>query len=212
MSVKDAVGTILTRNAFYRDGYRALLRICLILGAVIAVLIGALVSMILTQRTEHVFFATTSDGRIINIVPLDKAYINQGDLVAWASDTVKRTMTFGYNDYRMRLQDVASNFTSTGWESFMKALKEAHILEAVDARKLVVDISVDAAPEILGEGNNKGVYTWVMQLPVTIKLIGENAPSDMQWMLRLTVVRVSTLQHPQGVGIEQWVAAPRSSK
>ena len=72
MPVSDAVTTVLTRNAFYKDGYRLLLRISLIQGLVIMLLIGAIISMLLSMETRYVYFATTSDGRIINIVPLNE--------------------------------------------------------------------------------------------------------------------------------------------
>ena len=38
MPIKDAVSTILSRNAFYRDGYRLLLRVTLIQTAVIGLI------------------------------------------------------------------------------------------------------------------------------------------------------------------------------
>ena len=38
MPLKDAIATVLNRNAFYRDGYRLLLRISIIQGIIIIVL------------------------------------------------------------------------------------------------------------------------------------------------------------------------------
>src|SRR5579871_5259953 len=125
MALKDAVGTILNRNAFYRDGYRVLLRISVIQGIVIALLVGALVSLLLSMQTRQVYFATTSDGRIINIVPLNEPYRTQADVIAWAASTAQNVMRFGYHDYRERLKQVSDDFTQTGWESFNKALKES---------------------------------------------------------------------------------------
>ena len=62
MALKDAVATILNRNAFYRDGYRLLLRISMIQGIVIVILVGAIVSLLFTVQTRQIYFATTSDG------------------------------------------------------------------------------------------------------------------------------------------------------
>src|ERR1700722_7905522 len=131
MPVKDAVATVLNRNAFYRDGYRLLLRISLIQMAVIALLILSLVGMVLTTKTRQVFFATTSDGRIIPIVPLSEPFRSQADVVTWAAGTAQNVMRFDYSDFRTRLQQVSTDFTSSGWDSFNKALKDSNILEAV---------------------------------------------------------------------------------
>ncbi len=203
MTIKDAVQTVLNRNNFYRDGYRLLLRVSLIQTITLLVLVGGLVTMVISTKIEHIFFATTADGRIINIVPLNEPYITDGSLVAWLADTSKRILSLSYHDYRQRLQDVAFNFTPKGWESFSRALKEARILELIEERKMVTELSIEAAPEIIKKAEIGGVYYWTMQMPVTLSFKGEIAPQNISGTLLVTVSRVSTLQHPKGVGIEQ---------
>ncbi len=209
MAIKDAVDTILSRNAFYRDGYRLLLRISLVQGAVIALLIAALIAMILSVETRHVYFATTADGRIIQIVPLNEPLRSRADVISWAAGRAQEIMRFGYNDYRQRLQQASANFTPSGWESFTKALREARIIEAVEARKLTVEMEIGGAPEIKLATEKDGVYTWYLHFPVTITFDGNAPPAPIQANLLLQVVRVSTLQNPEGISIEQWIAAPK---
>jgi intracellular multiplication protein IcmL len=205
MAIKDAISTVLNRNAFYRDGYRLLLRISLIQTVIIVLLIVAIAALALTMKPRLVYFATTSDGRIIPIVPLNDAYLSSAQVIAWAAATSQNVMRFGYHDYRDRLQQVSSNFTATGWESFNKALKEANFIDAIQARKLVVTMDINAAPEIQSEFVRDGVHTWYVQFPVTIKFDGNEPPQPISTTLRLQIVRVSTLQNPDGISIEQWV-------
>jgi intracellular multiplication protein IcmL len=205
MPVKDAVSTILNRNAFYRDGYRLLLRISLIQLGIIFVLIASIVGMVLTIKPHPVYFATTSDGRIINIVPLNDPFLTPAQVIAWSAATAQNVMRFGYYDYRDRLQQVSANFTTTGWDSFNKALKEANFIDAIQVRKLVVTMSINGAPEIQSAFVHDGVYTWYVQFPVTIKFDGDQPPQPINTTLRLQIVRVSTLQNPDGISIEQWV-------
>ena len=212
MALKDAVATVLNRNAFYRDGYRMLLRISLIQLAVIALLIVSLVGLVLTIHTRQIYFATTSDGRIIPIVPLTEAYRTPADVVTWAAATAQEVVRFDYADYRARLQQVSANFTPTGWESFNKALKDSNILDALAARKLVVSLIINAAPEITSAGPRNGVYTWDLRMPVTIKFDGAEPPQPIGATLLLRVVRVSTLQNPDGISIEQWVTVAGNGK
>ncbi|MDX2027377.1 MAG: DotI/IcmL/TraM family protein [Alphaproteobacteria bacterium] len=212
MALKDAVNTVLSRNAFYRDGYRMLLRISLVQTIVIILLAAGIVSLFMTAETRQVYFATTSDGRIINIVPLNEPYRTQAEIVAWAAGTVQNVMRFDYVDYRTRLQQASNSFTESGWQSFSKALKEAGILEAVSARKLVISLDIGAAPEIKNALVRNGVYTWYLQFPITINFSGSEAPAPIHTNLLLQVVRVSTLQNPDGVSIEQWVAVRPGAK
>ncbi|MFA4994572.1 MAG: DotI/IcmL/TraM family protein [Bdellovibrionales bacterium] len=209
MPIKDAVATILNRNAFYRDGYRLLLKISLVQAFVIILLVLSIVGLSLAMKTRSVYFATTSDGRIINIVPLSEPYLSTAQVIAWTAATAQNIMRFGYHDYRDRLQQISSSFTPTGWTSFNKALKEANFIDAIQARKLVVTMDINAAPEIQNAFDHNGVYTWYVQFPVTIKFDGNLPPQPINTMLRLQIVRVSTLQNPDGISIEQWV--PTSS-
>jgi intracellular multiplication protein IcmL len=206
MPIKDAISTVLSRNAFYRDGYRMLLRISILQGLVIVLLIASIIGMLMTVETRYVYFATTSDGRIINIVPLNEPFRSPAEVIAWAAGTAQNVLRFDYRDYRQRLQQAASNFTPTGWESFTKALKESRVLEAVDARKLVVSLDIDAAPEIKNSFVHDGIYTWYLQFPIVIKFDGNDVPAPIHANLILQVVRVSTLQNPDGISIEQWIA------
>ncbi len=206
MAIKDALATVLNRNAFYREGYRMLLRISIIQGIILVMLVAAIAAMLLSMETRHVYFATTSDGRIIEIVPLSHPFRSRADVISWAAGSAQKVMRFSYNDYRQRLQEAASNFTPTGWESFTRAMKEARILEAVEARKLVISMDIEGAPEIKSAFVRDGVYTWYLQFPVTIKFQGNEPPSPMRATLLLQVVRVSTLQSPEGISIEQWIA------
>ncbi|MGE0109345.1 MAG: DotI/IcmL/TraM family protein [Bdellovibrionales bacterium] len=209
MSVKDAVKTILSRNAFYRDGYRLLLRISVIQGVVIVLLGMALVSMALMTETRQIYFATTADGRIINIVPLAEPFKARAEVIAWAAAKAKDVMSFGYNNYRQRLQASSAHFTPKGWESFTKAMKDARILDAIEARKLTVQLSLETAPEIRSEMVRDGVYKWLLSVPAIIQFDGNEPPQPMRVNLALLITRVSTLQNPMGIGIENWIAQQR---
>ena len=206
MPIKDALATVLNRNAFYRDGYRFLLRVSLIQAGVIVFLIAAIIGLVMTIKPHAVYFATTSDGRIINIVPLNEPYLSQAQVIAWTTASAQNVMRFGYYDYRDRLQQSQSNyFTPTGWTSFNQALKEANFIDAIQAHKLVVSMDVNGAPEIRNTVVHNGVYTWYVQFPVTIRFDGDQPPQPINTTLQLQIVRVSTLQNPDGISIEQWV-------
>jgi intracellular multiplication protein IcmL len=213
MALKDAVATVLNRNAFYRDGYRLLLRVSLIQLVVIVFLIASLVGMAMLIKTRQVYFATTSDGRIIPIVALSEEFRSQADVITWAAETAQNVMSFGYNDYRARLQQVEGDFTPTGWDSFNKALKDSNILDAVQARKLDISLVINAAPEIINAGVRDGVhYSWDLRFPVTIKFDGAEPPQPISAKLLLRIARVSTLENPDGISIEQWVTVATGAK
>ena len=210
MALKDAIATVLNRNAFYRDGYRLMLRVSMIQMAVLILLVATIIGLVLTVQTKQIYFATTSDGRIIPIVPLTDEFRTKAEVITWAAETSKNVMSFGYSDYRMRLQQSSYSFTTTGWDSFNKALKDSNLIDAVTARKLVVTMDIKAAPEIISSGVRDGRYTWDVKFPVLIKLDGAESPQPTFANLLLRIVRVSTLQNADGISIEQWVTVTRN--
>ena len=212
MALKDAIVTVLNRNSFYRDGYRLLLRLSIIQGIVIAILIAGIISLFLSIENKRIYFATTSDGRIIQIVPLADPYRTTGEVTEFAARTARNVMSFDYHDYRDNLQRVSADFTTTGWDSFSKALKESNIIDAVTAHKLVVSMRIGGAPEIRQALVKDGVYTWYLQMPVSIEFDGDQPPEAIHTTLLLQIVRVSTLQNPEGISIEQWVTVAPGSR
>lgn len=204
---RDAVETVVTRNAFYQDGYRRLLKVAMLQLLVILVLIGALVAFFMLNQPRYRFFATTSDGRIIDIVPLDTPYRN--DVVAWASQAATESMTFAYHDYRMRLQNSSKFFTSRGWDTYVDALNKARIIETMEKRQLNIKGTPGAAPQIVRQGVVDGVYQWVLKMPYKIEYLGTgDVPQATVGDLTLVVQRVPNLENPDGIGIDQWILIP----
>lgn len=203
---RDAIATIVNRNQFYQDGYRVLLKVALVQGLLIIMLVASLIAIYVLDKPEYRFFATTADGRIIDVVPLNAPY--RGDVVAWASQAAVEAMTFSFSDYRMRLQNSARFFTQRGWQTFLEALNTSRLLETVDKRQLNVKGNPRAAPQIKRQGVVNGVYQWVLEMPYEIEYLGPDniaMPQPTIGTLTLVVQRVPTLENPEGIGIDQWI-------
>ncbi|MBK67258.1 MAG: type IV secretion protein IcmL [Rickettsiales bacterium] len=200
------LATVLVRNEFYKDGYRSLLKIAIFEAFAIALLVITLIFVIMTSNPENRYFATTADGRLVRMVPLNQPNLSDAALLSWVAQAATETMTFGFHDYKRRLQDSSQYFTRRGWESFTKALQSSRIIEAVEARQQVISAVPGSAPVIVQEGIINNQYRWVVEMPlvVTYKSGSSSRPDSM--MVRLTIVRVPTLDNPSGVGIEQWIA------
>lgn len=203
---RDAIATIINRNQFYQDGYRLLLKVALVQGILVAILVSSLIAIFVLDKPEYRFFATTADGRIIDIVPLDVPY--RGDVVAWSSQAAVEAMTFGFSDYRMRLQNSARFFTQRGWQTFLDALNTSRILETIDKRQLNLRGNPRGAAQIKRQGVVNGVYQWVLEMPYDIEYLGPQGmgiPQPTVGRLTLVVQRIPTLENPEGIGIDQWI-------
>lgn len=200
------LGTVIVRNEFYRDGYRTLLRLSMIMGCIIVLLIGAMYYVIHIHQPEDRYFATTEDGRLIPMIGLNEPNLSTPALMSWVAQAGTEVMTFGFNDYRRRLQESSRNFTRTGWESFTKALQAARTIETVEANQQVVTAAPRGAPILQSEGVYDGRYQWVVQLPLILSFQSGSKTQSDRYLVTLVIVRVPRLESPNGVGIEQWIA------
>ncbi len=203
------LGKVIVRNEFYRDGYRALLKLSLIQGIVIIGLLGAMYFVIHVHQPKNRYFATTEDGRLVPMVALSEPNLSSPALISWSAQAATEVMTFGFNDYRRRLQESSRNFTRRGWESFTGALQKSRILEKVEVNQQVATAVPTGAPIIESEGMVNGRYQWILQMPMKITYQSGAKTDTLSLLVTLVVVRVPRLESANGIGIEQWIAVPR---
>lgn len=200
------LGSVVIRNEFYRDGYRSLLKIAVIEAMIIIALIAVMFYVIHIHQPENRYFATTEDGRLVPMVGLNEPNLSTPALMSWTAQASTEVMTFGFNDYRRRLQEASRNFTKIGWASFTSALERSRIIEMVEANQQVVTAAPRSAPILISEGLQNGRYQWQVELPIVVTYQAGSQTRADNLLLTLLIVRVPKLESPNGVGIEQWVA------
>jgi len=200
------LGAVVVRNEFYRDGYRTILKLALLQTLVILGLIGAMLFVVHVHQPENRYFATTEDGRLIPMVALNEPNLSTPALMSWVAQAATEVMTFGFNDYRRRLQEASRNFTRRGWESFTKALQQSRIIEMVEVNQQVVTAAPRGAPVITKEGLAAGRYQWIVEMPMILTYQSGTQKRSDNLKITIVIVRVPRLESPNGVGIEQWIA------
>lgn len=206
MNKQDAIQTVLIRNSFYRDGYRSLLKVALVQGGVIIALIAAIVYLVLASDVKHVFFATNVDGRIMPIEPIAEPYFQDDQVITWVAKTAREVMQMDYLNYRTSLDKANSKFTQAGRIDFHAALKDSRLIEAIEKNKLVVQLKVEGAPQILKKAMTKeGAYVWFLSMPISIVYDGQDPPQPFHGKLQVRVDRIDFLENPDGIAFGQWV-------
>lgn len=206
LSGRSSLASVVTRNEYYRDQYRTLVRIALIEAFAIMGLILAMIVLINVHQPRNFYFATTSDGRQVPMIPLSQPNLSKPALLSWATQAATEVMTFGFNDYRRRLQEASRHFTRQGWLSFTQALQRADIVEAVRTNRQAISAAPRSAPVLVSEGVVNGRFQWEVRIPLNVTTAFGGATKSDVWNVHLKIVRVPTLESPNGVGIEQWLA------
>ena len=198
--------SVVIRNEFYRDGFRNMMRIVIAESIIIVVLILTFIVYMNASKSQDRYFATTADGRIMQLVPLDRPNMVTSALLSWAAQSAVEVMTFGFHDYQRRMQNASRNFTRHGWETFTSALQKSRIMESIDVGQQVVTAHPRSTPILKEESIRNGKYRWVVDLPLNVSYQSGNATRHDSLMLRMVIERVPSLENPNGVGIEQWIA------
>lgn len=205
----DALAAVALRNTFYRDGQRKL-----VAGLIIAVLVNLIMALMLFYEITHPprpkYFATSLNGRITPLFPLEEPNQSDSAVLQWANQAAIAAFTYNFVNYRDELQSSSGFFTSDGWQQFLTALQESNNLDAVKAKKLIVSAVATRAPIILQKGMLNGKYSWRVQMPLLVTYQSASEFSQQNNVVTMLITRVSTLNSPRGIGISQFVVGPAS--
>ena len=206
---EDALTVVVSRNSFYRDGQHKLVSIVLLSMAANLMLVLA-IGYIFLNPPSPVYFATSINGRITPLFPLDEPNQSDSAVLQWANQAATAAFTYNFVNYRTELQASSGFFTAEGWDQFLNALKDSNNLDAVKAKKLIVSAVATRAPVILQKGLLNGRYSWRVQMPILVTYQSASEFSQQNNVVTMLITRVSTLNSPRGIGIAQFVVGPAS--
>ncbi|MBS0359405.1 MAG: type IVB secretion system apparatus protein IcmL/DotI [Proteobacteria bacterium] len=207
MANEQAAELVQLRNEFYRDNYRRVM-LTLLLSLVINFFLGALVFYVYMNPPKPKYFATSINGRVTPLYPLDRPNQSDSAVLQWANQAAIASYTYNFVNYRQELQAASEFFTTTGWKNFLDELDASNTLDAVKAKRLIVSAVATQAPVILEKGVIEGRYSWRVQMPILVTFQSSSEFSQARYMVNILIVRVSTLNSPRGIGIAQFIAAP----
>ena len=202
----DALMAVQMRYDFYRDGYRRLVSILLLLLVLNAITIISAMYLY-NQRPEPKFFATSSDGQIVQIHPLSQPVFSTAQVITWATEAAMQAYSYDYVNYRQQISLVAKSFSSNGWSFFLDALNKSLMLKTVIDQKLVMTAVPTGAPVIIQKGEVQGRYTWQIEIPMLVKMQGQNNLPPTPVKITMMVQRVSLANSAKGIAIVNYIAS-----
>lgn len=212
---KDAFELVRLRNFYYRDGYRRLLAIMLIL---VVMLVGSVawVYYLFSHRPSPRYFVTNIHGGLIPLQPLTAPTISNQSLINWASRAASAAFTVNYVQYREQMENAKDTyFTTFGGEQYQQEFVQSNDLATVINGNYIVVAEPNEAPTIVKQGveqvNNQNVYAWHVNLPLLLSFSNPGQNSRRLFDVKLTIIRSSylvdsnapNLDGMKGIGINQ---------
>lgn len=206
----DALTVVTLRNNFYKDSQRKVM-LALSIALVLNILLASVLGYIIANPPEPKYFATSINGRIVPLVPLNLPNQSDPAVLQWANQAAIAAFSYNFVNYRDELQASSGFFTAEGWDQFLNALQQSNNLDAVKAKKLIVSAVATRAPIILQKGLLNGVYSWRVQMPILVTYQSASEFTQQNNVVTMLIMRVSTLNSPRGIGISQFVVGPAGS-
>lgn len=204
---EEAIKAVVMRNQFYRDSYRRVLLV-LLLSVILNLGLGGVLYYMVSNPPKPQYFATSINGRITPLSPLDQPNQSDSAILQWANLAAISAYSYNFVNYRQELQAASGFFTPKGWQDFLKALQDSNTLDAVRAKKLIVSAVATQAPIILVKGILDGRYAWRVQMRLLATFQSASEFQQQSIIVTMLITRVSTLNNPRGIGIQQFIAQP----
>ncbi|EHL29523.1 type IVB secretion system apparatus protein IcmL/DotI [Legionella drancourtii] len=206
---EDALTVVTLRNKFYKDSQRKVI-LALLVAIVVNLVLASMLVYIVTHPPAPKYFATSINGRITPLFPLNEPNQSDSAVLQWANQAAIAAFTYNFVNYRDELQASSGFFTAEGWDQFLNALQQSNNLDAVKAKKLIVSAVATRAPIILQKGVLNGSYSWRVQMPILVTYQSASEFTQQNNVVTMLITRVSTLNSPRGIGISQFVVGPAS--
>jgi intracellular multiplication protein IcmL len=192
------------KAAYYRDGFRILMRIVNVQAAVIFLLSIVLAAYLCTRTNQDRFIAEMANGKVMQMISLPSPNMGRIAMSEWVANAASQIMTFGFNNIDQRFALSRLNFTKDGWENFREAVVRSGFIDEMVKTQQIITTVPESPPILRQEGLVNGRYTWVFDVPL---LMTSRAGADNVQRHKtavITVERVSTRENPNGVGIAKW--------
>lgn len=188
------------KSVFFRNQYRRLINGILILQfSAISLLIILAVQRMSSAPARY--YASTTTGAVIPLQSLSMPVITQRYLLEWSKTVARSVYSLSFNNISSQLAESSQYFTQEGWQSFQAALNESGLVNAIQAKKLILSAVVDGTPVIINQYVQSGRYTWVVQLPLLVTFGSASDIQKRRLFINMTIKRVPDLIAAKGIAV-----------
>lgn len=208
---ENVLALVLSRNAFYRDGYRWAVFALFIVFLINCGLVGVLFYQVSNPPPPH-YFAITPDGRMINNYRLDDPVFPDDQILQWTANSVRQAFSLDFMHWRDQLQGASNKFSADGWKHFLDAFKKSNNLETLTKLKMVSDAQITGSPRMLQKAVLGGSYVWKVQLPILVTYTNANQMIPVPMDVTVIVMRVPVEDNPERIAINNFLPVIQKSQ
>jgi len=175
-------------------------------GVLVVMSFGLLVSVginafLFMRKEPPVYFASSSDGKLVRMVPLTSPIRSERWLIEWSGRLVIDSLTMDFVHYRDTFVRIQSRFLPGTFQTFANSFAGNGTKQFILDNKLNTSVVLEKSPVIVASGIINGQRAWKIQVPVMITYMNGSSSDVKHFLVKLVVVRIPTSVNPYGVAV-----------
>ncbi len=165
--------------------------------------IGLNLFMVFNQPTP-IYFAITSDMKLIKLVSLSEPYITDNVVKQWIIRTINNTLAIDFKNYEETLLNARKFFSKDAHTSLINSMQQSNIIKVIKDKRIICTPKIITEPKILLKKVVNGIYVWKIELDLSLSYEGLKGVEFVQNMkAEIIVQRISTLENSEGINIRR---------
>ncbi len=153
------------------------------------------------------FFISDGKGFARPLTPVDSPIVDDTELLQWTVQAAIAPYNVDYFNYAKELNTASRKFTLRGWNTFAGSYVAQGNFDELKRARLLCHAQASRAALIHQTSMMQGALAFTIQVPVVQTCENVNQTSTNNLLVTAVVVRTNTDDHPDGLAIDQLVAA-----
>jgi len=193
--------SLLGQTLMYKLSWPRLLSSNLVLSVGVTLSVGLNFAQFL-HREPPQYFATTADGRIIALVPMNQPMVSTDKVLEFSQNCLTSSFTLDFVDdnLRKKLQSIRDCYTDDGYNALMAAFDSSGFIKKIRDRRYVSSATSGGAGVIASvDPNSPRGYKWVVQQPISITLQNQTEKKSYTFVIETDIQRIPTVDNPRAI-------------
>ncbi len=143
------------------------------------------------------------------VVALDSPIVDDTELLDWTVKAILAPYNVDYWNYPAELNMAGRRFTLRGWNTFAGSFIGSGNFDKVKRSRLLCHAQAQRAAVIHQTSFVQGALAYEIQVPIVQTCENANQTSTNSLLITALVIRTNDDDHPDGLAVDQLVAAPR---
>ncbi len=142
------------------------------------------------------------------VVGLDSPIVDDTELLEWSVKAILAPYNVDYLNFPAQLNAASRRFTLNGWNTFANSYTGTGNFDEMRRARLLCHAQSQRAAVIHQTSYKEGALAYEVQVPIMQTCENVNQTSANNLLITASVLRINSDDHPDGLVVNQLVAAP----